>query len=134
VPTTTVRYYERRGMLHPDSRSPSRYRQYGPAALERLCFIKAAQASGFSLDDVAALLELREEATVGSTCRAQVAGLISNRLDEIQRRMNELARVHVALEASLRTCQQAGGAGCGVLERLTRSAKLGKSLERRNSP
>ena len=35
VPTSTVRYYERRGLLTSEARSRGNYRLYGPAALER---------------------------------------------------------------------------------------------------
>ena len=55
VPTSTVRYYERVGHLQPDGRSSGNYRVYSPAALKRLRFIRAAQATGFTLDDITTL-------------------------------------------------------------------------------
>jgi DNA-binding transcriptional MerR regulator len=42
VPTSTVRYYERIGLLQPEARSAGNYRLYGPEALARLRFIRAA--------------------------------------------------------------------------------------------
>ncbi len=60
VPISTVRYYEGRGLLEPEERTASRYRLYGPDALHRLRFIRAAQTSGFTLEDTSKLLELRE--------------------------------------------------------------------------
>lgn len=45
VPTSTVRYYERRGLVRCEGRTRSNYRQYGEATLERLRFIRSAQAA-----------------------------------------------------------------------------------------
>ena len=39
VPVSTVRYYEREGLLRPEERSEGNYRLYGPASLSRLQFI-----------------------------------------------------------------------------------------------
>ena len=44
VPTSTIRYYERARLLKPSSRSASNYRLYSADDLERLRFIRAAQA------------------------------------------------------------------------------------------
>ena len=52
VPTSTVRYYERAGLLRPTSRTAANYRVYSAGDLERLRFIRAAQATGFQLEDV----------------------------------------------------------------------------------
>lgn len=52
VPTSTVRYYERIGLLQPDGRTAGNYRLYGKEALECLRFIRAAQATGFTLEDI----------------------------------------------------------------------------------
>ena len=60
VPTSTVRFYERRGLLKPDARTSSNYRMYSARAAERLKFIRAAQATGFSLKDVREMLALLE--------------------------------------------------------------------------
>ena len=56
VPTSTVRYYEREGILKPSGRSASNYRLYSEEDLYRLRFIRAAQATGFTLADVTVLL------------------------------------------------------------------------------
>src|SRR4051812_7515770 len=58
VPTSTVRFYERAGLLRPDARSGGNYRHYGDAAVGRLRFIRSAQATGFSLGDIRELLSL----------------------------------------------------------------------------
>jgi DNA-binding transcriptional MerR regulator len=55
VPTSTVRYYERRGLLAPDARR-SGQRRYRETSLRRLAFIGLLQDAGLSLDDVAGVL------------------------------------------------------------------------------
>lgn len=118
VPTTTVRYYERRGLLRPALRTGSgAYRAYGEQELERLRFIRSAQVSGFSLDDVATLLALRDSETQPS---AEVQELIRTRLEEVAARLADLARVQSVLKSSLRVCRKHSGEGrCAVLQELS---------------
>lgn len=56
VATSTVRYYERRGLLAADARR-SGQRRYRPATLRTLVFIGMLQDAGLSLDDIAAVLD-----------------------------------------------------------------------------
>jgi len=51
----TVRFYERRALVAPSSRTAAGYRQYPPSAVRRIEFIKRAQTLGFRLDEVALL-------------------------------------------------------------------------------
>jgi MerR family mercuric resistance operon transcriptional regulator len=119
VPTTTVRFYERRGLLVPDARSKSDYRVYGGAALERLRFIRAAQATGFTLEDIAALLELRDDAAPGgSRCRSEVRSMIARRLADTGAKMDDLERVRAVLLESDAACGASKGA-CPVMAKLT---------------
>ncbi|MGH3318823.1 MAG: MerR family transcriptional regulator [Streptosporangiaceae bacterium] len=54
----TLRYYERRGILPPPRRSLGGHRLYPTEAVTRLRVIKAAQHLGFTLDEVADLLDV----------------------------------------------------------------------------
>ena len=56
VPTSTVRYYERQGLLEPDARR-SGQRRYGPDKLRRLVFIGMLQDAGLSLEDIRGILD-----------------------------------------------------------------------------
>jgi MerR family mercuric resistance operon transcriptional regulator len=118
VPTTTVRYYERRGLLRPATRSGSgNYRTYGAAELERLRFIRAAQTTGFALDDVATLLAFRDGGT--EPCK-EVQSLIAERLADVGQRLNDLRRVERVLKASLKRCRQHEREGrCAVITTLS---------------
>ncbi len=79
-------------------------------------FIKAAQATGFTLDDVAELLR-------PSPCR-QVQWRIEERLEEVSARMKELRHIQRVLRAALTTCQEHEPTGrCGVIDTLSASAR-----------
>ncbi len=104
VPTSTVRYYERAGLLKPSGRSASNYRLYSEEDLERLRFIRAAQATGFSLEDVTALLR---PAPWG-----RVQGLIEERRSRVEARMKGLRDVKRVLGAALETCHDHEATGC----------------------
>jgi len=53
----TLRYYERRGLLPEPDRSLGGHRLYDDDAVLLLRVIKAAQALGFTLDEVSALID-----------------------------------------------------------------------------
>ncbi len=115
VPATTLRYYEREGVLGPAVRSRAGYRLYDAAAVERLEFIRSAQAVGFTLDDIRALLQLDGEST--KTCRGEVQRRLTQRLTEVEKKMKELKRVRAALGRALDRCRASNGE-CAVMKDL----------------
>jgi DNA-binding transcriptional MerR regulator len=128
VPTSTVRYYERRCLLRADARSDGNYRLYGAEALERLWFVRSAQAAGFTLTDVTTLLRFQEGES--SPCH-EVQDLIKTRLRHVRDELRHLNEVEGLLQKWLRICRTAERTGrCGVLEGLTRC----KEESCRNSP
>ncbi|MCB1188120.1 MerR family transcriptional regulator [bacterium] len=100
VPVSTVRYYERIGLLLPRERSDSGYRQYGEAELERLRFVRLCQSVGFSLDDAAALLALRDG---NEASRDYLSSLARIRLDVVDAQIAQLCDVRNALQAAIST-------------------------------
>src|SRR3954465_14088918 len=56
VATSTVRFYERRGLLTADARR-SGQRRYRVETLRRLVFIGMLQDAGLALDDIAGILD-----------------------------------------------------------------------------
>jgi DNA-binding transcriptional MerR regulator len=101
VPTSTVRFYERAGLLKPDARTGGNYRAYGERSLERLRFIRSAQAIGLSLDDIAGMLE----AAHGSSepCTAVLA-LVERRLAEVREKLKHLKTVEKTLAGAVKNC------------------------------
>jgi MerR family mercuric resistance operon transcriptional regulator len=127
VPTSTLRYYERSGLLKPDFRTEGNYRAYSPQALERLRFIRAAQATGFSLHDVEEMLQLTY--STEPPCK-EVVTLMKNRLADLRGRMKELRQVENALAKALATCCRGGRDWCQEIERLKGAARSGKPAKK----
>lgn len=116
VPISTVRYYEREGILKSAGRSASNYRLYSQDDVERLRFIRAAQASGFALDDIRSLL-------LPAPC-GKVQEVIAHRLEVVEARMRELRHVRRVLRNSLDACHEHERTGrCRVVDDLTARAK-----------
>ena len=87
VSAKTIRYYESIGLVSNPQRAENNYRQYAPAAVERLRFIVSARSLGFSLTDIAEFLSARDEGTL--PCK-QVLDSIDGRIADIDRRIADL--------------------------------------------
>jgi DNA-binding transcriptional MerR regulator len=96
VPAKTIRFWEDQRLLPPPDRTPAGYRDYGPAILERLAFIRQAQASGLTLAAIRQVLEVRDG---GQPPCVHVTGLIARRLAEVEARLAELTRARDQLAA-----------------------------------
>jgi len=92
VPTSTVRYYERRGLLPPDERR-SGQRRYRDATLRRLVFIGMLQDAGLSLDDIAGIL--------GAATAAEWKAIAARRLDVLNAEIERLQLARTYLEGAL---------------------------------
>ncbi len=95
VPVKTIRYYEDIGVVDPPERTSSGYRDYDAPAIDRLAFIRAAQAVGLTLGEIGQVVALRER---GQTPCTHVVELLERRADEMGQRIIELQR----LEGDLR--------------------------------
>lgn len=97
VPTSTVRYYERVGLLGQPARTASGYRDYDEDAAARLLFVSRARKMGLSCEQITDLLPVWD----GTNCRAaqeQVGQLIDEKRAEIAERVDELQRFAAQLE------------------------------------
>lgn len=52
LPTSTIRFYESKGLLNAVTRQANGYREYPPEAVAVLSIITGAQQTGFSLDEI----------------------------------------------------------------------------------
>ena len=100
VHVETVRYYQRRGLLPEPERPMGSVRRYGPNEVGRLQFIRRAQAMGFSLDEIAGLLEVK-----GQRACEQTRRLTEKKLAEVRRRLDELRQLEVDLEHLVEECR-----------------------------
>jgi MerR family copper efflux transcriptional regulator len=99
VSTDTLRHYERVGVLAKPPRTNGGYRQYPSSALERVRLVRRAMSVGFSLEELARVLRVRDKG--GAPCR-QVRDLAASKLELIERRIEELALVRDQLEKLLK--------------------------------
>lgn len=111
----TVRYYQRRGLITQPPKPDTGYRRYPAATLERLRFIKRAQALGFTLDEVSQLLELAD-----GRC-ADVRALGEAKRDDVNRRIADLERLRRTLDEALAACRRGDpDAHCPLIDVLAR--------------
>lgn len=116
VSIEALRFYEKGGLLDRPSRTYGGYRVYGEDVLERLAFIKQAQALGFSLDEIRQIVE---DARRGVSPCDEVREIVRRRMAELDERLRELHRYRKELKATLDEWDRVGRAPghiCGLIE------------------
>ena len=109
VPTQTIRFYERKGLLPPAQRGPNGYRDYDPSTLTRLQFIRSGQAAGLALVEIASILELRGE---GAVPCAHVRSLLLTKREDVRTRQRELAALEAELDVLVGRSERLDPADC----------------------
>jgi Hg(II)-responsive transcriptional regulator len=115
VNVQTVRYYERRGLLPAPTRRPSGYREYSAETVRLVRFIKRAQELGFSLRDIAELIELRRNPA--RNC-PMVRAAAARKAEDVAARIRRLTAIQKALKQLTQACESAPGNGCPILDAL----------------
>jgi MerR family mercuric resistance operon transcriptional regulator len=100
VGVETIRYYERRKLVSQPGRGTGAYRRYTDRHVNRIRFIKRAQALGFSLEEIGTLLMLEDGAD-----RRSIRRIAAARLEETRRRIADLQRIEGALAHLLHDCE-----------------------------
>jgi DNA-binding transcriptional MerR regulator len=102
LPSRTIRYYDRIGLVAAEDRTAAGYRLYSSEDEGKLRFIRKAKALGFSLEDIRGLMEAAERgcdkiaelsafrerlvsyaAGKGSGCGCQTEGAFCGCLDDV---------------------------------------------------
>lgn len=109
VPTQTIRFYEKRGLLPEPHRQPNGYRVYDKAAIDRIAFIRRAQGAGLTLAEIAGVLDVRAE---GRTPCSHVSQLLDAKLSDVDVRMRELRTLRRELTALIDRGEQLDPADC----------------------
>ena len=110
VNVETVRYYQRRGLLPEPPRPPGEIRRYGEEHVKRLRFIRSAQAAGFTLAEIAELLDLD-----ASDDRARARELALSRVSALDRKIEELKEAREALTDLATACASRRKGPCPIL-------------------
>jgi DNA-binding transcriptional MerR regulator len=95
VPARTICFWEAERLLADPARTPSGYRDYGAGVVERLTFIRQAQAAGLTLDQIRQILDISD---AGDAPCVHVRVLIDRRLAEVAARIAELEATRGRLE------------------------------------
>jgi len=120
VGVETVRFYERRGLLARPPRPTSGFRDYPPATVDRIVFIRRAKELGFQLREIKELLLLRVRS--GANC-GTVKRRATDKLEEIQGKIADLRRMKRTLTQLVAACdRRAPTAECPVLGTLAKRA------------
>lgn len=108
VSVETIRFYQRRGLLSEPPRAQGA-RRYTQGDLERLCSIRAAQTAGFTLEEIATLLDLDHDN------RAAARALAEARIAAIDEKIAVLKTMRAALKDLVKDCAQGGEGPCPIL-------------------
>jgi MerR family mercuric resistance operon transcriptional regulator len=112
---TTLRFYEREGMLRQPPRTAAGYRMYSAADLEQVRFIRNCQKLGFSLSDIQKLSALHGMAPAAcprpASAQAEFQALCRERLAYLDERIARLRALRRQIAALQRTAV-AAPAGC----------------------
>lgn len=121
VSANVVRYYSKIGLLSPIRNPNNGYREYTPQDVNRVRFIRKAKWLGFTLKDVETILA---ESDSGKSPCGKVREIITERVQEIQQRLDQLhemqARMGKAMETWTTKSDSAPGDKhiCGLIDDL----------------
>lgn len=112
----TIRFYEREGVIPRPPKPADGYRVYPPETIDRIAFIRRAQALGFSLREIQELLTLCADPAV--ECDA-VRARARTKLRQVDEKISELERIRGALERIIDACPGQGElTACTIIEAL----------------
>ena len=101
VSADTLRYYERERLIVPAGKSAGGYRLYGQDSIQRLRFIKQAQACGFTLSEIRELLVLRNR---DSACCGDVRARAVEKKLQLEAKIRTLKAMSKVLDGLIADC------------------------------
>jgi MerR family transcriptional regulator, mercuric resistance operon regulatory protein len=114
VNVETIRYYQRRHLLHEPSKPRDGYRQYSLETVKRVRFVKRAQTLGFTLEEVSGLLGLDER----KAC-LETREIAAQKLTLIEEKLSDLSKMKKALSRLVRACDKSSvGEPCPIIHLL----------------
>jgi DNA-binding transcriptional MerR regulator len=126
VSTDTVRYYEKQQLLPPPQRQANGYRHYTPVHASTLRFVRSAQALGFSLGEIRAVLPALAE---GRFNRVEMEAQLLAKLSQIDQHIATLRARKRELQATFASLQCAPDAPLGLAQ-ATRAQPARRPLRR----
>lgn len=112
----TIRYYEKEGLLPAPARSGGNFRLYGDAHVERLQFIRHCRSLDMTLEEIRALLDLRDEPN--QDC-GEVNALLERHIQQVEAHVEELMQLKKHLVVLRQRCSGTRQVeACGILQGL----------------
>jgi MerR family transcriptional regulator, mercuric resistance operon regulatory protein len=110
VGVETVRFYQRKKLLAAPLGAARGGRHYGSDDVRRLRFIRRAQAAGFSLAEIATLVDLDRDDD-----RPRAREMARERIRALDARIAELEEARASLAKLARECSRGGEGPCPIL-------------------
>jgi MerR family transcriptional regulator, mercuric resistance operon regulatory protein len=110
VGVETVRFYQRKGLLASPTAPGSGGRHYGSEDVNRLRYIRRAQAAGFSLAEIATLIDLDR-----NDDRPRARAMARERLAALHDQIAQLEDARASLAKLARDCAKGGAGPCPIL-------------------
>ncbi|WP_062762988.1 MerR family transcriptional regulator [Falsirhodobacter sp. alg1] len=110
VSVETIRFYQRKNLLNTPQPQTG-IRRYDEEAVKRLRFIRSAQRTGFTLEEIRKLIEL-------DTCqdRAQAREMAYRRLHALDRQIAEMNEARKMLLTLAERCTHEAPRACPILQ------------------
>ena len=115
VKVTTIRYYEREGLLHPPFRSSGNQRRFGPDHLDRLRFIRHARDLGLPMEAVRELVQLSTQPQ--RSCE-EANRIARAHLEDVQLRIRRLKSLEKELKRIACSCSGGTIGQCSIIAAL----------------
>ena len=115
VSSKMIRYYEQVGLIAPPIRTQSGYRTYQDSDIHALRFIRRARDLGFTVEQIAELMQLWRDKGRAS---ADVKRLALEHVAVLEAKMREIEEMAKALKHLAATCQGDGRPDCPIIEEL----------------
>ena len=95
----TLRHYERHGLIPKPKRTEGGYRMFAPEVVERVRLIRSALSVGFTIRELSRIFRIRDRG--GAPC-AEVRSLAAFKLDQLEKRIDEMQELRVKLRALIK--------------------------------
>ncbi|NOT15700.1 MAG: MerR family transcriptional regulator [Methylotenera sp.] len=110
----TIRFYQRKGLIAEPPKALGGFRYYSEKCIEKLHFIKRAQAIGFTLEEIKDLLAME---ACDACQQTHDASLI--KLNMVNARITELERIRETLKELIGKCEKENyEATCPIIDSL----------------
>lgn len=117
IKISTIRFYERQGIITAQSRSASGYREFTDEEVRRLKFIRRAQELGFSLAEIRNFMAFSAK---NKTLNRDVLQAGTEKLIDLDRRIQDLTRMRAALDGLLsNVCDISESVECPIVRSLS---------------